>query len=654
MSPKDNYKKVSAAVRILHQKRDASARATHLKAGNWIVQSSTIERKIMSTKTSFKRIALVAASALALGGFSVISAPQASAAASSIVLSKNTLVKNGVALAASAYTASKVLSADGISSFNVTGGDTVTLKLIAYGGAVAAGDSFTVGLRGFGNLFVNDTVSAGIAAGAEGSTNDRAATTRVITVTSVPGTYTLDISYTATGSTSVTSTTSVTMVVAAATAGYSSSLSSVFGSATSKYADSTSDAIAISATKAPGTAAGYFKVNANNAAGAAVTSGVNSINATLSGPGYVIWSETMTPTTCAATPTYTATIGRSVTAQTLDSEGVFLLCSDGTSGTASLAVTVTDAAGATTALATKTATFYGSATKLAVHKSNYLIGKAGANTTGATVATGSTLDSSPAFVILETDAEGRPVNGGAPTITSADATIVASASCALDTNDSTYGSGPVGYYNCSYTTASSAKSGQSVVLTAAITDPADSTKKLSTTVTIKIGGVTTKEVISFDKGSYSAGEAMTVTITATDASGNPVYDGAASPALTANKAVGGALLGASVYVGGKKSSTANTLYAPAIGGDLLVTATGTDAAATALSAMISVDGDNSSSLALDAANAATDAANNAYDEAQNATQAASDALAAVTALARQVKSLIASVKKLTKSVAKLS
>ena len=34
----------------------------------------------MSTKTSFKRIALVAASALALGGFSVISAPQASAA----------------------------------------------------------------------------------------------------------------------------------------------------------------------------------------------------------------------------------------------------------------------------------------------------------------------------------------------------------------------------------------------------------------------------------------------------------------------------------------------------------------------------------------------------------------------------------------------
>ena len=80
MWPKENKKKVSGAIRILQQKRDASARATHLKAENWKFQSPTIERKQMSTKTSFKRIALVAASALALGGFSVISAPQAQAA----------------------------------------------------------------------------------------------------------------------------------------------------------------------------------------------------------------------------------------------------------------------------------------------------------------------------------------------------------------------------------------------------------------------------------------------------------------------------------------------------------------------------------------------------------------------------------------------
>jgi hypothetical protein len=97
MSPKNNYKQVSAAVRILQQKRDASARATHLMVKNdslityekaFLGQAAVkkffiatfLERKIMSTKTSFKRIALVAASALAFGGLSVVTATTAHAA----------------------------------------------------------------------------------------------------------------------------------------------------------------------------------------------------------------------------------------------------------------------------------------------------------------------------------------------------------------------------------------------------------------------------------------------------------------------------------------------------------------------------------------------------------------------------------------------
>ena len=96
MSPKDNNKQVSAAVRILHQKRDASARATHLMVkndslityekaflGQAVIKkffiATFLERKIMSTKTITKRIALVAAAALALGGVSVVTATSASA-----------------------------------------------------------------------------------------------------------------------------------------------------------------------------------------------------------------------------------------------------------------------------------------------------------------------------------------------------------------------------------------------------------------------------------------------------------------------------------------------------------------------------------------------------------------------------------------------
>jgi len=48
-------------------KRDVSARATHLKAVFGKVSLTTIERKIMSTKTTFKRIALVAVASMGFG-----------------------------------------------------------------------------------------------------------------------------------------------------------------------------------------------------------------------------------------------------------------------------------------------------------------------------------------------------------------------------------------------------------------------------------------------------------------------------------------------------------------------------------------------------------------------------------------------------------
>jgi len=54
--------------------RDVSARATHLKAVIGKVSLTTIERKIMSTKTTIKRLALVAAASLGLGLMSIVPA----------------------------------------------------------------------------------------------------------------------------------------------------------------------------------------------------------------------------------------------------------------------------------------------------------------------------------------------------------------------------------------------------------------------------------------------------------------------------------------------------------------------------------------------------------------------------------------------------
>ena len=72
-------KQVSPAIRILRGERDASARATHLEAATRKFLVTTNERKQMSTKTNFKRIALVAVAALGLGVLSSVPSQATSA-----------------------------------------------------------------------------------------------------------------------------------------------------------------------------------------------------------------------------------------------------------------------------------------------------------------------------------------------------------------------------------------------------------------------------------------------------------------------------------------------------------------------------------------------------------------------------------------------
>jgi len=84
-------KQVSPAIRILRGERDASARATHLEAATRKFLVTTNERKKMSSKTNFKRIALVAVAALGLG---VLSSVPSQAAITGVLAITNT---NGTA-----------------------------------------------------------------------------------------------------------------------------------------------------------------------------------------------------------------------------------------------------------------------------------------------------------------------------------------------------------------------------------------------------------------------------------------------------------------------------------------------------------------------------------------------------------------------------
>jgi hypothetical protein len=309
---------------------------------------------------------------------------------------------------------------------------------------------------------------------------------------------------------------------------------------------------------------------------------------------------------------------------------------------------------------TKTITFYGSVAKLELAKSVWTNIRSGGNWQDGTDADTAaelralTATKTQSVTIKMTDSAGRVANSSAePTVVSGDTAVIAQGVCGLDDNaDTTYSSGGTGFYNCNFVTAVTAKSGDKATLTIRIVDPADATKYISTTLAVTVGGSVSKETISFDKTSYSPGEAMVITRTAVDASGNPVYDGAAAPAITFNKSVGGTAPAASVYVGGKKatSATAPTVFAPAQAGEFTARATSGNTAGDVISASATVSDETASAAtdaaneATDAANAATDAALAAADAADAATAAAQDASDAVAALSASVSKLISSLR----------
>ena len=111
-------KQVSPAIRILRGERDASARATHLEAATRKFLVTTNERKQMSTKTNFKRIALVAVAALGLG---VLSSVPSQAAISGFTVT---------------------VTQDGTSSFALS--DSTTAAKINISGIMDTNDSYTI------------------------------------------------------------------------------------------------------------------------------------------------------------------------------------------------------------------------------------------------------------------------------------------------------------------------------------------------------------------------------------------------------------------------------------------------------------------------------------------------------------------------------
>jgi trimeric autotransporter adhesin len=649
-------KQISDAVRILQRKRDASARATHLKAEIGMVPNSTIERKIMSTKTSIKRIALVAAAALTLGGFSAVSAHATANTAKYGYASTATTV-GGTALTSApsgtTYAKNLVVASTALASFTAPAGSTIAWVLTSGSGSFSASTTVNVALNGVTVAQVACTVST------------TTCTTASYTAPTVAGTYTVTLTPSGDSnsfaSSDLTWSTQVAMTITAASV-YSSGTSSAYvlteASASGTTATSANDTGSLTGTKNLDTLAGIITVTVKNADGTVCTSCL--VGGYITGAGYIAESTNSAGTgSDLGSPSYV----RSLTAlapHSSDGQATIGVYGDGTAGTGTITIQVTDAAGNVSTMTTKSVVFYGSVASLKVISQPYGILYAGGNTSGvitgisAATLAANTEDKSPAFVVEALDSNGNPVSGLTLSSTISDNTVISAVASNEDTSahDTNLIYGGLGFYLFNATTASTSVSGKSATVTVKILNPADSTNTTYLTtapVTFTTGGAVATQTIALDNTSYTAGAQMTLTITAKDSAGNPVYDDAPTPTtFTSNAAIQGLPTIASAYVGGVKSY--NTVYAPATAGDFTITATGTDKATTKVTATANVAESGNATLALDAANAATDAANNAYDEAQNATQAASDALAAVNALAEQVKALIALVTKIKNKI----
>jgi hypothetical protein len=571
-------------------------------------------------------------------------------AAADALTIKGTNADTATAIVTSTFVTTAAYDSISVSAAITSGPTNATLKVEAY-------DSSTSSTTVFG--IVTDT-TVNDSSAAIGTTESNAGTITASFQLSLAGitkagTYTVlayATPYTATTTTAAatpyTTTLTWTITVTAQDLLATGASTSTMRDGTATVAQGTAegtDSTSLSSRSITSSVASTIYVTQRNATGTAN----ESMTVVVDGPAFITTGASVT-----ARPT-------EGTVATLKNGNNIYVWSNGTAGTAT--ITIKSLSGGFTA--TETAKFYGTVTGIAVTTVTSTILRAGGYATAATIR------------ITATDALGLAVKDRTVNATSGNSGVVLSGS-AVCTDASGYVTD--GVYSCTATSAAGSVSGNSATVTYSIADPLSTTGGLlTTTQTYTIGGSVATEVISLHatdltaKSSFSPGEAMVVAVTAKDSAGNPVYDGAASPALSANKLIGGtASIAAGTYTGGLFTTRtlssgvvlrADNFYAPVGTGDFKITGNSGNATASQISVTGTVTDDGATAAATaaadaaaeatDAANAATDAANAAAEAADAATAAAQDAADAVAALSTQVAEMVAALKKQITSLTNL-
>jgi hypothetical protein len=616
---------VSPVIRISRGERDASARATHLKAASRKYLETTIERKQMSTTTTFKRIALVVSVALAFGGVSAVQAQAANTYVTCTVADGGTPAAgeacNGVAGVANTVTLSGANTAKDVL---ITVSGTKLLPVASSNWSIAT-----------------DGLSATLAANTSSNLTIKLAT-------AVVGSYTVSV-YTATAGTGIYSATSaetvvVTVAAAASSAVYSATNSPILMASGETRTVGTTDAT-VSSTSASNvdTAVATIKVVNKDGLGNALS---DTITATItSGPGTIgVATDTTTLNVAGATNGYAASVysksWRVSSVDTVNStttlNGVaetqtagtlyFLVYANGQSGTSTIVFKNT----AGTVLSTKTITFSSpvAATISAVVKKAYI--KAGGTEAVA---------NQKVFAVTVKDAGSVSIKTGTVTATAATGSLVGSnGACSYDSTDSVF--------YCSALGVATDKFGP-VVYTIKHTNTTDNSSVSTTATTTFADVVATSVTIVPTPASPAPGEQVTYTLTAKEKNGYFVADGVyeSTQGVTGNfgRLFASAVYSASNFTPFVVGDTVTTVsgvatskvYLPFVAGKVTATWTLTGTAGTASGAL---------SSALTGTSVAT-----TISIADNA----SAALAAVTALATTVASLKTLIVTLTNLVLKI-
>ena len=590
MTPK---KQVSPAIRISQGERDASARATHLEAATRKFLVTTNERKQMSTKTNFKRIALVAVAALGMG---VLSSVPSQAVFSGTV---------GAQLTASTTAASGTLT--GFRSDSTTAG-----TLLVSGLALVGTESFTVTTVAKSRpalaaatpelrfLVVDTTGSTGAAPTLSGIPNTGSAVTSVTSTSftqsladsrvtmiatagargyvsvnfkffqdsataRVAGTYVYTAILTphsdVSGAPGTSQTIDLSVVIGAAAADSTTVDPTKSTAFLGAAADATADAVITAEATASSTAVGVLTVKTYNAASAAAA---ESVTVSISGAGVLKSGDVA---------------GTSLVINSTGATNISVL-PDGRAGVGTISVKTTSVT-----FANKSITFYAKAAK----------------TITATVATPLLAVSTNAGAVRATAVDANGVNwtGRAYIVASsaADALIAGSTTPqACDVYSSTDG-----FHKCNIT-AIAVGTAKFKIIDAATVALATAT---SNEVTVTVTAATLASVkIEFNKATYAPNERAIIYVTPLDATGKAMQSASYTNLFSATGiSVNGALsytgtlttadsltaagsittaAQTSATTGARAGSMQYVVYMPSAGGTVTLTATGGTALAESL------------------------------------------------------------------------